>query len=104
MLALLVVLLLQRPYWPVPLDSLAVGHTPHTHVAVTGTVAYVRAESDGDVHIKLVSPSGRFVILECTPFLPCKRPYAGQVITAYGISRRDPEHLWWEVHPLERWQ
>src|SRR2546425_12949406 len=42
-LALLVVaapLQAQRTYWPVSVDSLAIGHTTHTHVAVRGVVAY----------------------------------------------------------------
>lgn len=100
---LLVVLLMQRTFWPVPLDSLAIGHTTHTHVAVTGKVSYVRHESDGDTHIKLVSPSGRFIIAECIPALPCALPKAGSVITVRGISRQDSEHLWWECHPVESW-
>ncbi len=110
-LVLLLLLLLpvvagaQRTYWPLSLDSLAIGHVHgHTHVAVTGKVAYVRAETDGDVHIKLVSPSGRFIIAECIPKLPCVLPIAGWTITVYGITRHDPEHGWWEVHPVERWQ
>jgi len=94
----------QRYYWPVSLDSLAIGHTTHTHVAVRGLVAYVRAESDSDVHIKLVSPSGRFIIAECIPSLPCQRPKVGSTVTVMGISRRDPEHQWWECHPVESWE
>lgn len=93
-----------RTYWAVPLDSLAIGHYRHTHAAVTGTVAYVVNESDGDIHIKLVSPSGHFVICECIPEFPtpCQGIKAGQVITVRGITRRDPEHLWFELHPVER--
>lgn len=94
----------QRYFWPVPLDSLAIGHRLHTHVAVTGKVAYRRAEDDGDLHIRLTSPAGRFIIAECIPELPCARPDTGRVITVYGISRPDPEHGWWEVHPVERWE
>jgi hypothetical protein len=102
---LVVLLLMQRTYWPVPLDTLAVGHCVHTHVSVTGTVApyYPKKEDDGDVHIKLLSPSGRFVIAECLPALPCPLPKAGQRITVKGISRHDPEHGWNEIHPVESW-
>lgn len=92
-----------RTYWIVPLDSLAVGHTSHTHAAVTGRVAYVRHEDDGDTHIKLVSPAGKFIIAECIPLLPCSLPKLGTLITVRGITRKDPEHLWWEVHPVESW-
>jgi hypothetical protein len=94
----------QRYFWPVSLDSLAIGHKLHTHVAVTGTVVYTRREDDGDCHIKVVSPSGAFIIAECIPALPCPFPRVGARITVYGISRRDPEHGWWEVHPVERWE
>jgi hypothetical protein len=82
----------------------AFDHQPDTHVAVSGRVAYVVSEADGDVHIKLVSASGRFIVAECIPALPCARPKSGQTITVYGISRQDSEHGWWEVHPVERWQ
>ena len=93
----------QRTYWNVPLDTLAIGHPKHTHVAVTGTVTYTRLEDDGDLHIRLTSPSGAFIIAECIPELPCARPSLGRVITVRGISRRDSEHGWWECHPVESW-
>jgi hypothetical protein len=95
----------QRTYWTVPLDTLAVGHLKHTHVEVRGQVAYVRSESDGDVHIKLVSPSNpaRFIIVECIPRLPCARPTVGADIIVRGITRWDPEHGWAELHPVESW-
>jgi hypothetical protein len=98
---------LSRKYWPIALDSAAVGHWHnHTHVAVTGVVAprYPIMEADGDLHIKLVAPSGRFIVAECTPKEPCVKPKAGQTITVYGISRQDQEHGWWEVHPVESWK
>lgn len=91
----------QRTYWVTPLDTLAIGHHHHTHAAVTGKVLYVKKESDGDIHIKLVSPSGRFIIAECIPLLPCVPPKAGQSVTIRGITRFDPEHLWFELHPVE---
>lgn len=96
---------LQRIYWPVPLDSIAIGVKLHTHVAVTGKVAagYPKLEADGDLHIKLVAPSGRYIIAECVPELPCARPKAGQTITVRGIERRDPEHGWYEIHPVFSW-
>jgi hypothetical protein len=91
----------QRTFWPVSIDSMAVGRYRHTHVAVTGRVAYTAKEEDGDVHIKLVSAKGAFIIAECIPELPCVLPKAGTIVTVKGISRRDPEHLWYEVHPVE---
>lgn len=94
---------ISRTYWRVPLDTLAIGHPKHTHAAVTGVVSYYRREDDGDLHIKLTSPSGRFIIAECVPELPCATPRAGTTITVRGITRQDPEHLWWEIHPVESW-
>lgn len=93
----------QRTYWPTSVDTLAVGHAHHTHVSVTGKVTLVRRESDGDVHIKLSAPSGRFIVAECIPLLPCPTlPKVGDTATVEGVSRFDPEHGWYEVHPVER--
>lgn len=105
MLSIIALLLMQRTYWPTPIDTLWVGHQKHTHVAVTGRVAYTRTEDDGDLHIRLNSPtdSTKFVIAECIPALPCARPVKGSLITVWGISRFDPEHQWREVHPVESW-
>jgi 3',5'-cyclic AMP phosphodiesterase CpdA len=91
-----------QKFWPVSLDSLAVGHVPHTHVEVRGTVVYARWQDDGDLHIKLVTPfgSGRFIIAECIPKLPCVKPATGADVIVRGITRRDPEHGWWEIHPV----
>jgi hypothetical protein len=78
----------QRTYWPVPLDSLAIGHVRHTHVEVRGEVIYVRSESDGDRHIKIADPwdHAKFIIAECIPRLPCIRPAVGAAVTAGGRS------------------
>lgn len=95
-----------RYYWPVSVEQVAT--TTHTHAAVRGIVApgYPRMEADGDVHIRLNSLTDptRFIVAECTPKEPCAKPRAGQTITVSGITRRDPEHGWWEVHPVESWQ
>jgi hypothetical protein len=95
----------QRGYWKMNLDTLAAGHKLHTHVEVRGKVApyYPKTEDDGDRHIKLLSPSGAFIIVECIPLLPspCAGVKTGQFLIVRGISRRDPEHGWMEVHPAE---
>jgi len=108
MIFLALALLAQRAYWPVPLDSLAIGHTVHTHVAVRGVVTLVGHEDDQDLHVRLTAPSGRFIVAECIPELPCKLPNGlpwipalGDTVTVYGISRYDPEHKWYEVHIVE---
>lgn len=93
-------LLGQRRYWPVSVDSLATGRVIHTHVQVTGRVTLVRWEADGDLHIKLVGRRG-FVLCECIPSLPCRVPTVGERITVRGISRRDLAHGWQELHPVE---
>jgi len=102
------VLFAQRLYWPVPLESLAIGHIKHTHVQTRGVVAYVGHEQDGDLHVRLVAPSGAYIIAECIPELVCRLPSGlpwipavGDTVTVYGISRRDVEHDWLEVHPVE---
>jgi hypothetical protein len=82
-------------------DQLAAG-TAHPHVQVTGRVALVRHEADGDTHIKLVGRTS-FIVAECIPSLPCRLPLVGSRIVAKGIPRYDGEHKWWELHPLEEW-
>lgn len=93
----------QRTYWPRSIDSLAIGHVPHTHVEATGRVSYVANETDGDKHIRLTSPSGNFIVCECIPEFPgpCAGVHAGDSVTVRGIYRHDPEHGWWEIHPVE---
>lgn len=96
-----------RPYHVTSITTMAAGKYAWTHVEVRGTVVYVKAEPDGDTHIKLVDPwnaSGPFVICECTPKEPCAKPRVGADIIVRGISRKDPEHLWYEVHPVESWR
>lgn len=98
-------LLLQIPvrtYWPATVTQLASGTFKHTHVQVTGIVAYTRLEDDGDLHIRIVGDTGAvFIIAECIPKLPCRRPKNGERITVKGIQRRDYEHGWIECHPVE---
>jgi hypothetical protein len=89
-----------RTYWPVAVDSLAIGHNAHTHVAATGKVTLVRHEADGDTHIKIVGLKG-FIVAECVPELPCRVPKVGERVTVRGIYRQDYEHKWYEVHPVE---
>ncbi len=101
---MMLILLLQfsRTYWPTTVPQLASGTVRHTHVMVTGIVAYTKLEDDGDVHIRLVGDSGAtFIIAECIPKLLCRRPKNGERITVKGIQRFDAEHGWREVHPVE---
>jgi hypothetical protein len=91
----------QRSYWVRSIDSLATGRVPHTHIQTTAVVSYVAKEDDGDLHIRLSSPNGAFVIAECVPELPCVPPHVGDTVTVRGIYRHDPEHGWFEIHIVE---
>jgi hypothetical protein len=97
----LLALALLRPYFPVTIAQMAAGKNFHTHVRVTGTVTEVASEPDGDTHIRL-SDGQAFIVAECIPELPCRRPVLGQMVTVEGISRFDGEHKWYEVHPVEK--
>src|SRR6266566_6049569 len=104
MIALLLLLQVApvRPYWPVTVSQLASGSVKHTHVSVTGVVAFTKIEADGDIHIRLIADTGSaFITAECLPRLPCRRPRNGERITVKGIMRYDREHGWYEVHPVE---
>lgn len=102
-LASVTVLAQTRTYWPVTVQALAAGQVVHTHVSVTGLVTYTRLEDDGDLHLRLAADStgSPFIVAECIPLLPCRRPVVGRWVTVRGITRFDPEHRWWEVHPVE---
>lgn len=102
MLVAMLLALQARTYWPATVGQVARGTFRHTHVAVTGIVAYTRREDDGDLHIRLVGDTGAtFIVAECIPKLPCRRPRNGERITVKGVQRFDPEHAWREVHPVE---
>lgn len=93
---------LSRYYWPTSIPTLARGLSKHTHIAVRGRVVRAYLEADGDRHIWLRdSVTADSVVAECIPKLPCLVPAAGQMVTVKGISRRDPEHSWFEIHPIE---
>lgn len=92
-------LLAGRTYFPVPVCNMKAND--HTHVRVSGRVALVKHEADGDTHIRLVDHAC-FVVAECIPEMPCRAPKVGQTITVQGISRFDGEHKWLEVHPVEK--
>ena len=106
LLAVVLLLAAQRPYWPVPIARMAAGDARHTHVRVSGVVAYVGHEGDQDMHIRLTDGTAS-IVAECVPRMPCLTdgvpwvPREGDTVTVYGISRWDPEHGWAEVHPVE---
>lgn len=91
-----------RYYWPTSVAQLARGLSRHTHVEVKGTVIRSRLETDGDRHIWLRDFIANDSVLgECVPKLACPAVRDGTVVILRGISRRDPEHGWYEVHPVE---
>ena len=91
-----------RYYWPATVAQLAMGTFPHTHAALTGIVLRTRLEDDGDRHIWLRDlMTSDSVLAECIPALPCPAFAAGARVTLRGITRRDPEHRWNVLHPVE---
>jgi hypothetical protein len=97
----------QRTYWRATIAQLASGTYPHTHVVVDSAVVdYTRMEGDSDFHIRLRDPRDTmpedFIVAECIPKLPCRHPKLGELVTVYGIYRRDAEHGWFEIHPVEK--
>ncbi len=105
--ALILALLIATPddkgYPTVPLAKIASGTWVRPRAKITGTVAFIRKEDDGDVHIRLTSGKDR-VILEIIPELPVSVPKIGDTITAWGVVRWDGEHRWAELHPLVGWR
>ena len=103
-LLIAVCLITSRMYWAVDLATYATSGTYHTHIQVDGYVNYTACEADGDIHIRMtpaIGNSSPFIIAECMPELPCVRPALNSHIRVKGISRRDSEHGWNEVHPVE---
>ena len=75
----------------------------HTHVCTTGTIALVKGEADGDLHIR-VEDGKAFIVAEAIPKLQPeweRPPHKGEVWTLCGITRFDKRHGWWEIHPIE---
>lgn len=86
-----------------------------THVRITGAVASVRKEADGDYHVRLCAePKGApCVVVEIIPSLSADRIVTpktraartkavvrkGDRLEVVGISRWDVHHSWWEIHP-----
>lgn len=95
-----------RVYGQVSIDDLAAGKVTGTHARVFGKITYVhKYEPDGDVHLEIRAPDDAFVVLEVPPEFPLpKLPSKGQMITAWGIVRKDGLHHWWELHPLVGWE
>jgi len=104
-LLLLTMIAVTRSYFNVSLSEFAKHGSGRTHVSIVGYVSRVRLEADGDMHIELVSSlhakTRSTIMAECVPYHPCVRPRLHTRVRVAGISRFDPEHHWWEVHPVE---
>lgn len=102
--------ILIRTYWACTVGQLSTGACKHTHVELKNVRAeYVASESDGDQHIRLRqvgdTVTAHFIVAECIPLLPCRRVHVGDILTSVkGITRKDSEHGWMEVHPVEALQ
>lgn len=90
-----------RTYHPVTVTKLAAGLVKDTHVELTGCVALIKYEADGDTHIR-VTEGAKFIVAECLPTLPCATPKLKDKVRVRGISRFDGHHRWYEVHPVEQ--
>ncbi len=91
-----------RKFLPTSVRAVSSGlfHTPHAFVE--GTVAEVKKEDDGDIHIRLEDRSC-FIVCEIIPELSVQPPKVGSDITVWGIVREDKDHGWWEIHPVIGW-
>lgn len=99
---LILFLLLTRYYWPTSVSTLSHGLSKHTHAAVRGDLIRVYLEADGDRHAWIRDTvTADSVVVECIPKLPCVLPSVGTRATYLGITRKDPEHGWYELHPVE---
>jgi hypothetical protein len=94
-----------RVYGQVSIDDLAAGKVKASHARVYGKITYIhKYEPDGDIHMEIRAPDDAFVVLEVPPEFPLQTlPSKGQMITAWGIVRKDGLHQWWELHPLVGW-
>lgn len=100
----LLLLAIVRIYWLVDPAVFATVGNAHTHIEISGFVSYVKLEKDGDLHFRVVPERGvnkPFVVAECIPAIRCVAPVVGDHVRVRGISRRDGEHKWWELHPVE---
>lgn len=92
-----------RAYTRVSIAGLAT--TRATHVEIAGEVTLVRREPDGDVHIRVSDGHGHAAVCEAIPTLAPPTPWAmprrGDRVRIWGIARRDRQHGWSEVHPIE---
>jgi hypothetical protein len=96
----------RRPHlWTVPEIAREIPGSSRldTHVATSGKVEYRKTEKDGDLHLRLCD-QGSCIVLECIPEIPevaasCKKARKGSRLKAWGISRYDYAHGWWELHP-----
>lgn len=96
MIALFLLLLSGRTYFPVTIPHVS---TVHPYESVCGQVTYVKHETDGDWHLK-ISDGKAFVVGEIMEEIPLPVPKVGQWIRASGVTRYDDLHKWPELHPL----
>jgi hypothetical protein len=96
-----------RNFYPVSIAALRAGKARHTHVHISGQVTGVIDETDGDIHVWLCDENARgardpqhCINTEIIPEFPLRRPKVGSMVRLNGISRLDPEHRWFEVHPV----
>ncbi|MGQ0535380.1 MAG: hypothetical protein ACT4PT_04850 [Methanobacteriota archaeon] len=70
------------------------------------TVLNVGHWDDGDFTFAVRDPDGGgFVNVELSPpfWGSLRIPHKGDVVQPYGMVRFDPDHSWWEIHPVRCW-
>ncbi len=72
--------------------------------AVRGTISDIIKAWDGDWHVNIKDAKGNVLVMEIIPEYPLPIPKIGEKIQAWGITRYDLEHRWWELHPLIGWK
>ena len=101
---LLLTALASVTFWTVQPTQQALKASLHTHVQVTGVIQRKYTEADGDIHIwictSLTAANTTCVLGEVIPELKLAIPPIGTLVKVQGIARRDPEHQWFEIHPV----
>lgn len=72
--------------------------------AVEGTITDTIKAWDGDLHVNIEDAKGNMLVMEIIPEYPLPVPKVGEKVRAWGITRYDLEHRWWELHPVMGWK
>jgi hypothetical protein len=92
-------------------DALAVANgkvAPDSYVwLANSTILNVGRWDDGDYSFDIRSPlGGPLIHIELSPPFngQLRIPHKGEAVRPYGMVRFDPDHDWYEIHPVRCWQ